>query len=93
MVDPIDKVLVIFTKTTGVPSAFHRIGAFTAGGKSTTEKIDDFTYELAIGEALDLLPDGTGYVTTNEGASTPINETPFKESLRRLACDLSREGE
>jgi len=125
--DPIDKVLVIFTKKLGGPSAFHRIGAFAAGTKATTEKIAEFTIDLATGgeisrdgksiairnyskegylwvrdpseplaqalakppckipisaetqgEAFDFLPDGTGYVTTSEGASAPLNVTLFQ---------------
>ena len=125
--DPIDKVLVIVTKKAGGPSAFHRIGAFTASGKATTEKIGEFSVDLATGgeisrdgkyiairnytnvgylwvreagetleqalakapckipiateaqgEAFDFLPDGTGYVTTTEGASPPLNVTLFK---------------
>ncbi len=125
--DPIDKVLVIVTKVAGGPSAFHRIGAFKAGGKATTEKIGEFKIDLATGgeisrdgryiavrdyststhvwvrepgetleqaiakkpctiplaveaqgEAFDFLSDGTGYATTSEGASAPINVTLFQ---------------
>lgn len=47
--DPIDKVLLIFTKRSGGPAAFHRIGAFAAGTKATTKKIAEFTFDLATG--------------------------------------------
>ena len=125
--DPIDKVLVIVTKKAGGPSAFHRIGAFTAGGNATTTKIGEFSIDLATGgeisrdgkyiairnytnegylwvrgagetleeaiakapckiaipteaqgEAFDFLADGTGFVTTSEGASAPLNVTLYK---------------
>lgn len=126
--DPIDKELLIFTKVSGKPAAFHRIGKFAAGTKVTTEKIADFTFTLATGgeisrdgkyvavrgyqksgylwtrgegealaaalvkkpcpipipdvgqgEALDFLPDGSGYVTMVEGTSSPIKLTSFKK--------------
>lgn len=109
------------------PSSFHRIGKFTAGGKATTEKIGEFSIDLATGgtisrdgkyiairnytnvgylwvretgetleqalarepckipiateaqgEAFDFLSDGTGYVTTSEGASAPLNVTLYQ---------------
>lgn len=47
--DPIDKSLVIVTKVAGGPSAFHRVGPFTPGGKATTEKIGEFSIDLATG--------------------------------------------
>ena len=125
--DPIDKVLVIATKKAGGPSAFHRIGAFAAGTKATTEKIGELAIDLATGgeisrdgkyiairnysnvgylwvretgetlaqalakepckipiateaqgEAFDFLSDGTGFITTTEGASPPLNVTLYK---------------
>lgn len=47
--DPLTKDLLIATKRAGGPSAIHRIGAFSAGSKATTEKIAEVDIDLATG--------------------------------------------